>query len=660
MTKHELAKTYEPNAVEAKWRAYWEEHDSFRTDAASPREPFVILIPPPNVTGVLHMGHILNYTIQDVVIRWRRMQGREALWLPGMDHAGIATQNMVEKALRAEGKSRFDLGREAFVDRVWEWKERHGGKILEQFRRLGASFDAHRMRFTLDPGYSRAVAEVFVALYRKGLLYRGNYIASWCPRCRTVLSDEEVEHEERTGALYHIRYPLEGGDGHLVVATTRPETMLGDTAVAIHPEHEATRHLRGKRAVLPLVGRLLPIVEDERVDPEFGTGCVKVTPAHDPVDFEIGRTHKLGEVRIFEEDATVRPGFGRYSGMKREAARRAVLEDLEAEGLLVKTDDHKHAVGRCYRCSTDVEPWLSMQWFVSMKPLAAPAIDAVRSGQVRLFPDRWEKVYFHWMENIRDWCVSRQLWWGHRIPAWYCGCGEVIVETAAPSKCPKCGSAELRQDEDVLDTWFSSWLWPFATLGWPEKTPELGRFFPSHLLATGPDIIFFWVARMIISSLEFMGEVPFREVYFHGIVRDAKGRKLSKSLGNSPDPVEVLDRFGGDAVRFATVLTTPPGQDQLYSDDKIETGKRFANKVWNATRFVLPYVDGAPDSPPDAARLPLAERWILSRLTAVQAETTAHLEATRLNEASYAVYDFLWHSYCDWYLEISKPALLDG
>ncbi|MFH1680842.1 MAG: valine--tRNA ligase [Candidatus Eisenbacteria bacterium] len=658
MSGRELAKTYDPGQVEGKWQSAWSERKSFRTDPVSSRDPFVILIPPPNVTGMLHMGHVLNYTIQDVVIRWRRMTGREALWLPGMDHAGIATQNMVERSLREEGKSRYDLGREEFVRRVWGWKEQHEGKILEQFRRLGASFDLDRTRFTLDEGYSRAVLEVFVALYKKGLLYRGNYIASWCPRCRTVLSDEEVEHEERNGSLYHIRYPLNGEEGHLVVATTRPETMLGDTAVAIHPESGRTLHLKGKGAVLPLVGRILRIVEDERVDPEFGTGCVKVTPAHDPADFEIGRTHGLEEVRIFEDDATIRPGFGRYSGMKREAARKAVLEDLEAAGLLAGTEEHRHAVGRCYRCSTDVEPWLSTQWFVSMKPLAAPAIEAVRDGRVRLFPDRWEKVYFHWMENVRDWCVSRQLWWGHRIPAWYCDeCGEMTVETSPPAKCPRCAAAALRQDEDVLDTWFSSWLWPFATLGWPEETPELGRFFPSHLLVTGPDIIFFWVARMIVSSLEFMGKAPFREVYFHGIVRDAKGRKLSKTLGNSPDPIEVLNRYGADAVRFATVLTTPPGQDQVFSDEKMETGRRFANKVWNATRFVLPHIEGVGGLDRDPAGLPLPERWILSRLTAVRQEATAHLEATRLNEASYAVYDFLWHSYCDWYLEIAKPAL---
>jgi len=658
MSARELAKTYEPAQVEGRWQAFWREQASFRADPHSSREPFVILIPPPNVTGMLHMGHVLNYTIQDVAIRWRRMTGREALWLPGMDHAGIATQNMVERALRKEGKTRFDVGREEFVRRVWEWKETHGGKILEQFHRLGASFDDARMRFTLDEGYTRAVLEVFVALHKKGLLYRGNYIASWCPRCRTVLSDEEVEHEERNGSLYQIRYPLEGEEGHLVVATTRPETMLGDTAVAIHPESERTGHLRGKRAVLPLVGRVLPIVEDQRVDPEFGTGCVKVTPAHDPADFEIGKTHGLEEVRIFEEDASIRSGFGRYTGMSREAARKAVLEDLEAAGLLAGIEEHRHAVGRCYRCSTDIEPWLSTQWFVSMKPLAEPAIRAMREGRVRFFPDRWEKVYYHWMENIRDWCVSRQLWWGHRIPAWYCDdCGAMTVEVAAPARCPGCGSSALRQDEDVLDTWFSSWLWPFATFGWPEKTPDLQRFFPSHLLVTGPDIIFFWVARMIMSSLEFMGDVPFREVYFHGIVRDAKGRKLSKTLGNSPDPLEVLDRYGADAVRFATILTTPIGQDQIFSDEKMETGRRFANKVWNATRFVLPHVEGVRGLSRDPSALPLPERWILSRLTAVRREATAHLDATRLNEASYAVYDFLWHSYCDWYVEIAKPAL---
>ena len=662
MAAPELAKTYDPAAVEEKWRSYWQENGTFRTDAASDKEPFVILIPPPNVTGVLHMGHVLNYSIQDIVTRWRRMQGRESLWQPGMDHAGIATQNMVEKQLRGEGKTRHDLGRELFIEKVWEWKETHGGKIFEQFRRIGASFDDSRMRFTLDEGYSRSVLTVFARLYEKGLIYRGNYIASWCPRCHTVLSDEEVEHEERNGRLWHIRYPIEGEDGHLVVATSRPETMLGDTAIAIHPESARTEHLKGKRAVLPLVGRSLPIVEDDRVDPEFGTGCVKVTPAHDPLDFEIGKTHGLEEIRIFEENATIREGIGRYSGMSRADARKAVVEDLEKEGLLLQIEDHRHAVGRCYRCDTDVEPWLSTQWFVSMKKLAEPAIEAVRDGRITIFPGRWEKVYYHWMENIRDWCISRQLWWGHRIPAWYCSdCEEVTVAADPPGKCGSCGSTKIEQDPDVLDTWFSSWLWPFATLGWPDETPELKKFFPSHLMVTGADIIFFWVARMIMSSLEFMGEIPFSQVYFHGIVRDKKGRKLSKTLANSPDPLNVLDQFGADAVRFATVLTTPPGQDQVFSEDKMETGRRFANKIWNATRFVLPHVEGVDELPADPATLDLPERWILSRLTAVQTEATAHLEATRLNEAAYGIYDFLWHSYCDWYLEISKSALFgDG
>ena len=655
----ELPKTYDPAEIEERWRKEWKEKDIFRTDANSDKEPYVILIPPPNVTGMLHMGHVLNYTIQDIMTRWRRMQGREALWLPGMDHAGIATQNMVEKSLRKEGKSRHDLGREKFVERVWEWKEKHGSTIFEQFRRLGASFDMDRFIFTLDEKYYRAVIEVFVSLYNKGLIYRGKYIAGWCPRCRTVLSDEEVEHHDRKGHLWHIRYPIDGEDAFLEVATTRPETMLGDTGIAIHPKSERTAHLKGKKAVLPLVGRVLPVVEDDRVDPEFGTGCVKVTPAHDPLDFEIGKTHGLEQVCILGEDAVVVEGYGRYSGMPRSDARKAIVEDLEEQGLLVGIEDHKHAVGRCYRCDTDVEPWLSTQWFVSMKKMAEPAIEAVRDGRIRIFPDRWEKVYYHWMENIRDWCVSRQLWWGHRIPAYYCdGCGHMMVEADRPAKCAECSSADLTQDEDVLDTWFSSWLWPFATLGWPEKTPELKKFFPSHLMVTASDIIFFWVARMIMSSFEFMGEAPFSEVYFHGIVRDKKRKKLSKTLGNSPDPLQVIDRFGADAVRFATVLNTPPGQDQIYSEENLETGRRFANKIWNATRFVLPHVKGKTKLSADPGSLGLPERWILSRLTAVQREMTKDLEATRLNGAAYGLYNFFWHDYCDWYLEMSKGVLI--
>ncbi|MBN1826184.1 MAG: valine--tRNA ligase [Candidatus Eisenbacteria bacterium] len=654
----ELPKIYDPSAVEKRWQEFWEKNDVFRTDEGSGKEPFVILIPPPNVTGVLHMGHVLTYTIQDIVIRFRRMQGREALWLPGMDHAGIATQNVVEKMLRKEGKSRHDLGRDAFVKHVWDWKERHGGRIFQQFRRLGASFDMNRFVFTLDESYSRAVVRVFVSLYEKGLIYRGNYIAGWCPRCHTVLSDEEVDHHERKGRLWYVRYPLEGGGGDLTVATTRPETMLGDSGIAIHPDSERTRHLKGKRAVLPLVGRSLPIVEDERVDPEFGTGCVKVTPAHDPLDFELGKTHGLEEIRILKEDATVVEGYGAYSGLSREEARKAIVRDLEEQGYLVKTEDHRHAVGRCYRCDTDVEPWLSTQWFVSMKRLAEPALDAVRDGRVEIFPDRWRKVYFHWMENIRDWCVSRQLWWGHRIPAYHCvDCGHVMVREERPERCSQCASSNLNQDPDVLDTWFSSWLWPFATLGWPDREKRLETFFPSHLMVTGSEILFFWVARMIMSSIEFLGEPPFAKVYLHGIVRDKKGRKLSKSLGNSPDPIDVLDRVGADAVRFATILNTPPGQDQIFSEENLETGRRFANKIWNAARFALPHLEGVKDANRDPAGLDLPERWIRSRLTAAQRAATEHLEATRLNEAAYAVYDFFWHELCDWYLEMSKGAL---
>ncbi len=656
MTTPELPKTYEPNAVEKKWQDWWADHDVFRTEVRTDKKPFVLFIPPPNVTGALHMGHVLNYTIQDVLTRWRRLQGREALWLPGMDHAGIATQNVVEKKLHEEGLSRHDLGREKFVERVWEWKKEHGDKIFEQFRKLGASFDLNRFRFTLDEGYSRSVLEVFVRLHEKGLVYRGDYITSWCPRCHTVLSDEEVDHKDRNGSLWHIRYTLEDGSGDLVVATTRPETMLGDTGIAIHPESEKTRHLKGKIAILPLLNRKIPLVEDDRVDPKFGTGCVKLTPAHDPLDFEIGKTHGLDPIRIFDENAVVKEGIGRFGGMSRELARKEVLKDLEEQGFLVKTEKHAHAVGQCYRCDTVVEPWLSEQWFVAMKELAAPALEVVRDGRVEIIPKRWEGVYYHWLENIRDWCVSRQLWWGHRIPAWYCtSCETVHVSIDQPSECTGCGAEEFRQDEDVLDTWASSWLWPFATLGWPEKTKELGYFFPSDILVTGSEIIFFWVARMIMSSLEFMGEVPFRQVFLHGIVRDSKGRKLSKSLGNSPDTLKILAKYGADAVRFATVLTTAPGQDQIFSEERLETGRRFANKIWNATRYVLPHTGQVEGLTREPGTLNLPERWILSRLTRTKRAMTEHLEGARLNDAAYGIYDFFWHDYCDWFLEISKP-----
>ncbi len=656
----ELSKTYEASSVEPKWQEHWHKEAVYRTRVNPDKKPYVIYIPPPNVTGVLHMGHVLNYTIQDVLTRWKRMQGFEALWLPGLDHAGIATQNVVEKALRKEGKSRHDLGREKFVERVWQWKEEHGGTILDQFRKLGASFDLERLRFTLDEDYSRAVLEVFVRLHEKGLVYRGNYIASWCPRCQTVLSDEEVDHVERNGKLWHVRYPLTDGSGHVEVATTRPETMLGDTGVAIHPDNPKTNHLKGKKALLPLLDRELPIVEDERVDPEFGTGAVKMTPAHDPLDFEIGKDHGLEPIKIFEPDATVKDGIGRFGGLSREEARKEVLKDLEAGGFLVKDEKHRNSIGICYRCETVVEPWLSEQWFIAMKKLAEPAAQAVRDGEVTIFPERWEKVYFHWMDNIRDWCVSRQLWWGHRIPAWYCdACDTVHVSIEAPAACTSCAKTAFRQDEDVLDTWASSWLWPFATLGWPQKTPELQYFFPSNILVTGSEIIFFWVARMIMASLEFMGEVPFKEVFLHGIVRDQKGRKLSKSLGNSPDTLEILKKYGADAVRFSTILTTPSGQDAIFSEEKLDTGRRFANKIWNATRFVMPHIQNVSglSSPPES--LPLPERWLLSRLTEVQGTVTAHLDKSSLNEAAYAVYDFLWHDYCDWFVEMSKGAMAD-
>lgn len=667
----ELPSKYDPLKVEGDWYRYWLEQDYFRAEVDPERDPYCIVIPPPNVTGKLHIGHALNNTLQDILIRWRRMQGYATLWQPGTDHAGIATQAVVERELAKEGKSRHELGREKFLEKVWEWKETYEANIIRQLQKLGASCDWSRTRFTMDEGLSRAVEEVFIRYYEKGLIYRGDYIVNWCPRCYTAISDLEVEHEERDGNLWHIRYPLLEGDGYIEVATTRPETMLGDTAVAVNPEDERYRHLVGRKVRLPLMNREIPIVADSFVDMEFGTGAVKVTPFHDPNDFEMGARHGLPGIQVIGNDGVMTKEAGKYAGVTREEARKAVVRDLEAEGLLVKVDAHTHAVGRCQRCETVVEPLVSRQWFVRMKPLAEPALRVVREGKVEFVPERFTRIYEHWLENIRDWCISRQLWWGHRIPAWECkNCGETIVarEAEAPEVCPKCGSTELERDPDVLDTWFSSALWPFSTLGWPDDTEELRFFFPTSTLVTGFDIIFFWVARMIFSSLEFMGEVPFRHVLIHGLIRDSEGRKMSKSLGNVLDPLEVIDRYGADALRFTLITGNTPGNDQRWHQEKLESSRNFGNKIWNAARFALMNLGdfrvetdeaGNPVLPDSAglAGRDLADRWIESRLHGVTAEVTRLLENFELGEAARKLYDFIWGELCDWYIELVKPRL---
>ncbi|MBE3598266.1 MAG: valine--tRNA ligase [Limnochordaceae bacterium] len=671
-TDHQtLPSVYSPQEVEPRWYAYWERQGFFRGDPDPSRQPFSIVIPPPNVTGSLHMGHAMDNTLQDIMVRFRRMQGYSTLWVPGTDHAGIATQVVVEAELAKEGKSRHDLGREQFLERVWAWKEKYGGVITHQLRRLGASCDWSRERFTMDPGCSRAVREVFVHLFRKGLIYRGDYIINWCPRCQTALSDLEVEHEETDGRLWYIRYPLEDGSGDIVVATTRPETMLGDTGVAVHPEDTRYLPLVGKRAILPLVGRRLPIVADESVDMSFGTGAVKVTPAHDPTDFEIGRRHGLETVQVIGEEGRMTSAAPEpFAGMDRTQARQKVVEALRRQGYLVREEAHHHAVGHCQRCGTVVEPLVSKQWFVRMKPLAEPAIAAVRQKRVRLLPERFESHFFHWMENVRDWCISRQLWWGHRIPVWYCQeCGEVTASVEDVERCPRCGSARVEQDPDVLDTWFSSALWPFSTMGWPEETAELRFYYPTSLLVTGFDILFFWVARMIVMGLEFMGDVPFRDVLLHGLVRDAMGRKMSKSKGTGIDPLEIIDEYGADALRLTLVMGVGMGNDVRWRPERVEASRNFANKLWNAARFSLMHLEDFEDAAAAPARLvewardgqlELPERWILSRLARRAAEVTELLERYDLGEAARALYDFTWDEVCDWYIELAKPRLAPG
>ncbi|MBM7866825.1 valine--tRNA ligase [Heliobacterium gestii] len=658
-TSSGLSKTYDPKQVEAMRYAWWSEKGFFKADVKGGGKPFSIVMPPPNVTGSLHLGHALDNTLQDILSRFKRMQGYNVLWVPGTDHAGIATQAKVEEALSKEGVSKYDLGRDAFLERVWDWKHQYGNRITTQLRTLGTSCDWSRERFTMDEGCSEAVQEVFIRLYEKGLIYRGNRIINWCPKCQTTISDIEVEHEERGGHLWHIRYPVQGGDGEVVVATTRPETMLGDTAVAVHPDDDRYKHLIGKMVVLPIVNRPIPVIADAYVDPAFGTGVVKITPAHDPNDFEVGLRHNLPQITVMTKEALMNDEAGPYAGLDRYECRKRIVGDLEAQGYLVKVNDHVHAVGQCYRCDTVVEPMVSPQWFVRMKPLAEPAMEVVKDGRLKFVPERFTKIYLGWLENIRDWCISRQLWWGHRIPVWYCDdCDYIYCGRAdeRPDVCPKCGASHFEQDPDVLDTWFSSGLWPFSTLGWPEKTEELAKYYPTSVLVTGRDIIFFWVARMVFLGLEFMGEVPFREVFIHGLILDAQGRKMSKSLGNGVDPIEVIDQYGADTLRFMLVTGNTPGNDIRFQFERLEGTRNFANKIWNASRFVLMNLEGFKSHQP-WGELTLADRWILSRYNRLIGETTAALEQYDLGEAARLIYEFLWNEYCDWYIELAKPRL---
>ena len=653
----ELAKQYNPKEVESRIYSNWMEAGYFRPECDPDKTPYTIVMPPPNITGQLHMGHALDMSLQDVIIRLKRMQGYSALWLPGTDHASIATEARIVETMREEGITKDDIGREGFLERAWKWKEQYGGRIDEQLKYLGSSCDWSRERFTMDEGCSKAVLDVFCKLYEKGLIYRGERIINWCPHCRTSISDAEVEFEEQDGFFWHLRYPFSDGSGYLELATTRPETLLGDTAVAVNPNDERYRDAVGKTVILPIVGREIPVVADDYVEMDFGTGVVKITPAHDPNDYEVGLRHDLEIINVLNEDGTVNENGGKYCGMDRYECRKQIVKDLEEGGFLVRVEPYKHNVGTCYRCGTTVEPRISKQWFVKMQPLAEPAIKAVEDGSVRFVPERFSKTYFNWMYNIKDWCISRQLWWGHRIPAYYCDdCGEVIVAKEQPDCCPKCGG-KVHQDEDTLDTWFSSALWPFSTLGWPEETEDLKYFYPTDTLVTGYDIIFFWVARMIFSGIEHMGEVPFRTVFIHGLVRDAQGRKMSKSLGNGIDPLDVIDEYGTDALRFMLASSVSPGNDMRYSDEKMIAARNFCNKMWNAGRFILMNdVDGVkPDALP--AELEIEDRWILTQLENVIQEVTANLEHFELGIAASKVYDFAWDVFCDWYVELAKLRL---
>lgn len=661
--KKQLAKTYEPGEVEDRIYRFWQEGNYFHAQVNPDKKPYTIVIPPPNITGQLHMGHALDETFQDILIRWRRMQGYEALWMPGTDHASIATEAKIVAAMAEEGVTKEELGRDGFLERAWAWKDKYGSRIVEQLKKLGSSCDWERERFTLDEGCSQAVREVFVRLYEKGLIYRGERIINWCPHCRTSISDAEVEFEEKDAFFWHLRYPIADEAGkptgeYLELATTRPETLLGDTAVAVHPEDERYRRLVGKQVILPLVGRRIPVVADTYVEMDFGTGVVKITPAHDPNDFEVGLRHDLPVITVTTDDGHMNELAGAYQGQTILECRKQIVKDLEAQGYLVKTEPMKHNVGSCYRCHTVIEPRVSMQWFVKMQQLAGPAIEAVKDGRTKFVPERFNKVYFHWLENIRDWCISRQLWWGHRIPAWYCAdCGEIVVGREDPVACPKCGSHRLRQDEDTLDTWFSSALWPFSTLGWPDKTPELDYFYPTDTLVTGYDIIFFWVVRMMFSGLEHMGEVPFRTVFIHGLVRDAKGRKMSKSLGNGIDPLEIIDQYGADALRFTLATGNSPGNDMRFMNEKVEASRNFANKLWNAARFLLMNIEGQDVSLTLPEELATEDKWILSRFNALTGAMTENLEKFELGIAVQKLYDFIWDDYCDWYIELCKSRL---
>ena len=654
--RKELPKVYDPREVEGRIYTQWEENKCFAGIRDAKKKPYTIVMPPPNVTGQLHMGHAFDDTLQDILIRTKRMQGYAALWMPGTDHAGIATQIKVEEQLRKEGLTRYDLGREKFLERVWQWKEQYGSRIVKQMHSMGCSCDWRRLRFTMDEGCSKAVKEVFIDLYQKGYIYKGSRIINWCPHCTTALSDAEVEYTDKPGHLWYIRYPLTDGSGDLVVATTRPETMMGDTGVAVNPEDERFKHLVGKTCILPIMNREIPIVADDYVELGFGTGAVKMTPAHDPNDFEVGLRHNLEVIRCIADDGTINENGGPYQGMDRYECRKAIVKDLEEQGYLVKTEDYSHNVGTCYRCHNDVEPLISAQWFVKMAPLAKEALRVAYDGDIRFVPERFTKTYTNWMENVHDWCISRQLWWGHQIPAYYCDdCGEMTVSKETVTVCPKCGSTHVRQDEDVLDTWFSSALWPFSTMGWPDKTPELEYFYPTSVLVTGYDIIFFWVARMIFSGMEQMKQIPFKDVFIHGIVRDDKGRKMSKSLGNGIDPMEVIDKYGADALRFTLSTGIAPGNDTRFYYERVEANRNFCNKIWNASRFLLMNLEVEDFDLP--RQLDLEDKWILSRYNTLVKEVTENIDRYELGIAADKLYSFIWDNFCDWYIELCKTRL---
>ena len=650
----ELAKAYEPKEVEDRIYDFWMKGKYFHAEVDPKKKPYTIVIPPPNITGQLHLGHAMDETLQDTLIRWRRMQGYSALWLPGTDHASIATEAKIVEAMRKEGITKEEIGREKFLERAWAWKDQYGGRIVEQLKKLGSSCDWDRLRFTMDEGCNKAVNHVFKKLYDKGLIYRGERIINWCPHCKTSISDAEVVFEEKEGSFWHLRYPLSDGSGYIELATTRPETMLGDTAVAVHPDDERYKALVGKTVILPLVNKEIPIIADSYVEQDFGTGVVKITPAHDPNDFEVGLRHNLPVINVMDDGGVINENGGKYAGMPALEARKQIVKDLDEAGFLIKIEPIKHNVGTCYRCGTVVEPRVSTQWFVKMEPLAKPAIDAVKDGDIRFIPERMDKVYYNWMENIKDWCISRQLWWGHQIPAWYCECGETIVSETVPTVCPKCGGTHLTRDPDTLDSWFSSALWPFSTLGWPDNTEELKYFYPTNTLVTGYDIIFFWVARMIFSGLEHMGEVPFNTVFFHGLIRDAQGRKMSKSLGNGVDPLDVISVYGADALRFTLVTGNSPGNDLRFSEEKVSASRNFANKIWNAARFILMNIEGKDIDCALPKKLYTSDKWILNRFNNVTAAVTENLEKFELGMAVSKLYDFIWDDFCDWYIELAK------